>query len=202
MTWTTDQAANLVSVHCNETVTVPNSHLNFNNTATINCSIAASTSNGNTVNVEFNVNTSVVVFVGPPGPVGPQGPTGNPAPLYLPTNWQTLNVSPPNISYNVIGINNFLNIVNTSNGNGLNIIFVSMGSNPPVDGEICDFIYLGNPVLLYLSANNGANLVSVLSSSIPVDQLPSHYSSNSRIAYVYVESQNVWVQTISEITII
>jgi hypothetical protein len=73
MAFTTDQAANLVSVHANETISVPNSHINFNNTETINVVIYASTSNGNTVNCEFSVNTSSGLV----GPVGPQGPAGN-----------------------------------------------------------------------------------------------------------------------------
>jgi hypothetical protein len=60
MTWTIDQAANLVSIHANETLTVPNSHINFNNTETINVVVYPSTSNVNTANVEFSVNSATL----------------------------------------------------------------------------------------------------------------------------------------------
>jgi hypothetical protein len=105
MAFNGDQAANLVSIHANETLKFANSHINFNNTATINVKMFesgySSTANLNTVNVEFNVNTSAVVFVGPTGNTGPQGipgNTGNTGPAgsapskIIPTTYITSNV--------------------------------------------------------------------------------------------------------------
>ncbi len=68
-------AGNLVAVYANNTLAYANANINFNNSATINVSVSANTTNKR-ANVTFSVNTSAISATGPQGPQGPQGPIG------------------------------------------------------------------------------------------------------------------------------
>jgi len=69
-------AANTVAVYANGTLIYANSNVNFINSATINVSVTANTSN-KYANVQFLANTSAFFGAqGPQGPSGAQGPQG------------------------------------------------------------------------------------------------------------------------------